>query len=159
MLKSISFLFLCIAIASCSNDGQPLPEFSATTLSGKKIESKDLKGKITVIKIWATWCGPCLAEIPSSNELVEHYRNDTNVVFLAITDDSKEKITNFLSQRPFNFQHITDAKEIKGKLHKGMVSYIPEHIVVDQNLNIVFDQTEPKGSLNDTLISVIDHLK
>ncbi len=160
LMKKHLFLFALIAsISSCSSTGKPLPEINATTLAGKEITNEGLKGKITVIKLWATWCGPCLREIPELNELVDQYKTDTNVVFVAITDDTRATIEKFLSVREFNYQQVTDAKELSGKLHKGLVQYIPEHIVVDQQGNVVFDEIEPPLGIKDTLISVIESLK
>lgn len=152
-------ILFTLTSVGCSKVGRTLPLIDKTTIAGKHITHESLRGKITVIKIWATWCGPCLAEIPELNELVELYKNDSNVVFLAITDDSHKKIADFLQNREFNYQHITDAKDLKNALQPGLIKYIPQHIVVDQNLNIIFDESEPRGSIKDTLLAVIKQLR
>jgi thiol-disulfide isomerase/thioredoxin len=82
-------LILClIGLAGCSRPASPvqakaqvaageigsrLPEFSATDLNGRQISSADLRGKVVLIDIWATWCGPCKKEMPSYQRLADEY--------------------------------------------------------------------------------------
>ncbi|MBO0723573.1 MAG: TlpA family protein disulfide reductase, partial [Blastocatellia bacterium] len=49
------------------------PDFTLSDLTGRQINSPDLKGSVVVPDFWATWCGPCLAEIPTFNRLHEKY--------------------------------------------------------------------------------------
>ena len=83
------WLILCvIGLAGCSRPASPvqakvqaaageigsrLPQFSATDLSGRKISSADLRGKVVLIDIWATWCGPCKKEMPGYQRLADEY--------------------------------------------------------------------------------------
>lgn len=155
LLLSAAFFLLL----SCSKTGDKLPNFSATTLEGKLISTENLKGKIVVIKVWATWCGPCIREIPELNEVVQENQTDTNVVFLAVTDDSSDKIQSFLKSTPFNYQLITDANHIKDQLQTGPVQYIPEHIVVNQQGEIVFDEWDQVTDIGKKLRQKIAELK
>jgi len=82
-------LILClIGLAGCSRPASPvqakaqvaageigsrLPEFSATDLNGRQISSADLRGKVVLIDIWATWCGPCKKEMPGYQRLADEY--------------------------------------------------------------------------------------
>lgn len=54
--------------------GSHLPDFSLTDLRGRQISSADLRGKVVLIDIWATWCGPCKKEMPGYQKLEDHYR-------------------------------------------------------------------------------------
>lgn len=159
-MKHTCFVLLLIFLfaGSCTNVGNKLYKFEAATLSGKKISDESLKGKITVIKIWATWCGPCVMEIPHLNELEKKYHSDTNIVFLAITDDSSEKIRNFLSSHQFAYEHVTDARKLKHLFQRGPVKTIPEHIVIDPELNIVFDESGSSPDIAAKLDSVISEI-
>ncbi len=160
LIKIILFIALPFLFLSCSdNTGTKLPDFTATTLTGKVIHSKDLKGKVIVLKIWATWCGSCVVEIPQLNSLVEKYKNDSTIVFLAITDDSKTKIEKFLLDRPFAYQHIVDAKVLKNIFQPGLSKEIPQHIVVDKALNIVFDVSGESSTIAEQLSAKIEQLK
>ncbi len=152
-------LFFVASLWTCSKTGSQLPAFEAKTLNGKEINSQHLKGKIVVIKLWATWCGPCRNEIPELNELCREFSNDTNIVFLAITDDKPETIKAFLDRTPFYYQHITNAETLKNRLHSSVAHYIPEHLVISPNGEIVFDQAEPEGDIKSILRDEIMKLR
>ena len=160
-MKYFYALFLSFFLFSCwnNNQGNPLPDFTATTLEGNQISTDKLKGKIVVIKIWATWCGSCLAETPELNELVKKYKSDTNVVFLAITDDPKEKVVKMLERLPSNYQQITNAENIKLLFQPGPYKEIPKHIVVNKKGEIVFDQSGEIHHITQILSKEIDNLK
>jgi len=55
--------------------GSHLPEFSATDFEGNEVSSADLRGKIVLIDIWATWCAPCRKEMPGYQRLADRYGN------------------------------------------------------------------------------------
>ncbi len=107
-MKNILFvMFVCLALAGCTgteprsgdtvavadaalaeaaDDLKPAPEFILASLAGGDLNSEDLKGKVIVVDFWATWCQPCIEEIPNFNAL--HYEQDDNVVMLGITVES-----------------------------------------------------------------------
>lgn len=114
---------------------EPAFLFKAEDMDGNTIELYRLRGKIVVINFWATWCGPCKREIPDLNRLVEKFKEDTSVVFLAITDEPKKKIKDFLKETPFFYQIIPNAKEV---LRKYLVKSIPMHLIIDKNGYIQF---------------------
>jgi thiol-disulfide isomerase/thioredoxin len=58
---------------AASDSRKPLPEFEIAKLDGGSVKSADLKGKVTVLDFWATWCDPCKAEVPDYNALLEKY--------------------------------------------------------------------------------------
>jgi len=72
----------------------PAPDFELENVAGGKIKAADLKGKVSVIDFWATWCEPCIAEIPKFNQLHDQY---PNVQIIGITvmsprEDIKPKV-------------------------------------------------------------------
>jgi len=92
--------------------GKEMPFLSLQTISGEKIETKDLKGKVIVINLWFTSCHPCIAEIPALNKLVKEYK-DKNVVFLGLSTDTKEMLdSDFFPKYKFDFTIIPNARNI-----------------------------------------------
>jgi len=61
-------------------EGNLAPSFSALSLDGKAVTSEDLAGKPSVLVFWASWCGPCRAEVPHVNEVAESYGDAVNVM-------------------------------------------------------------------------------
>jgi peroxiredoxin len=89
--------------------GKPIPELSLETITGKKIETKDLKGKVIVINLWFTSCQPCIAELPALNRLVTEYK-DKDVVFLGLSTDTREVLdSDFFPKYKFEFTIVPKA--------------------------------------------------
>lgn len=98
-----------------------------------------MEDEILVINLWATWCGPCIQEIPELNKLVEKYR-DQNIRFLAFTDEGKEVFEKFQKRRPsfeFKFENSFENMEAIAVLMKLDKEYqgraIPVHILVKKD--------------------------
>ena len=70
----------------------PAPDFQAETLEGKKVSLSDYQGKVLILDFWATWCGPCLAELPYFQELANLYKDDPSVAFLTISQDQSKDV-------------------------------------------------------------------
>lgn len=105
-----------------------LPNFQYKDLKGRVINSKDLKGKPIVLNFWFTTCLPCIAEMPELNRIKEKYKT-SDIVFLSMTYETKDKVVKFLKNTKFHFQIIPDAKEYCDKFTE---SY-PLNIFVDRN--------------------------
>lgn len=158
-MKLLALLFSLVLFASCSNTGKPIAPFSFSTIEGKRIDSKDLKGKIVVINIWATWCGMCIKEIPELNRLKEKYKNDSDIVFIAFSDEDLEKVKATLLRFPFNYTQIVDSESYTSKLKTRLVKTYPQNLILDKNLKVVFDITEAKGDIFSILDTEIIKLK
>jgi thiol-disulfide isomerase/thioredoxin len=117
--------------------GDPL-KFTLTRLDGSSLKLDDYRGKIIVMNFWATWCGPCLTEMPLFEKAVSKYKADKDVVFLAITtDDDREMVAPFLKQYKFNLP-VAYAEYINEHF---AISSIPTTIILDRKGEISFRQT------------------
>jgi thiol-disulfide isomerase/thioredoxin len=69
--------------------GDPAPPLSAMTLDGKPLKLEDYRGKYVLLDFWATWCAPCLAEIPQLKEIYESFARDGQLVMIGVSLDEK----------------------------------------------------------------------
>jgi len=90
--------------------GKKFPDLAVEQLNGGRLSFGDLVGKVIVINWWATHCGPCIAEMPGLNKLVEQY---PDVMFISIADNTKEQLLRFFEHREFNYIHTLGNEEVK----------------------------------------------
>jgi peroxiredoxin len=96
--------------------GGPAPQFQITTDSGTKISPDSFGGRILVLNFWATWCSPCLEELPSLNRFQQEFGKEGVVVVGISIDKNEQKYHNFLKRIPVSFQTARDPKaDISGE--------------------------------------------
>ena len=82
---------------------QPISPFYTETLTGKKLSSEDWKGRVVVLSFWATWCTPCQTELPEIAALQAKYRDNPNVLILALNSgnhgETPAKAQAYLTRR------------------------------------------------------------
>jgi len=106
-------------------------------LQGLNTENYDFnqaKNSVVIVNFWATWCVPCIAEMPSLQELYNDYGD--KVDFLLVTSDSKEKVLPFLKERKFNmpiYNQVSNAPE------EFFTKTIPKTFLIDKDGQIVIE--------------------
>jgi len=89
--------------------GDHVPSFAVTTLDGKAFSTQELKGKVLVINLWATWCGPCRQEMPRLEREVWNVFKSQNFAMVAIAREETESlITGFRESNGFTFPMAAD---------------------------------------------------
>lgn len=112
-----------------------LPDFAIQDINGKTIKPADWAGKVVLINFWATWCGPCRAEIPELIEFQKHYGNELVVVGLSVDEGSPADVKAFAAQNGMNYTvAIADLPLQKAF---GGVSAVPATFVVNPEGGIV----------------------
>ncbi len=107
-------------------------------IDGKVVNLGSLKGKVVFLNFWATWCPPCLAEMPSINKLHAQFKDDPDFVFLLIDADSElEKAQAFMTKKKYNIPVYESASNIPQQLFKGS---LPTTIVFDKQGRIAFNE-------------------
>jgi peroxiredoxin len=100
------------------NIGQKAPDFRAQTLSGDEITLADLKGNVVLLEFWATWCGPCLPEIPHLKTLHEKFK-DHNFIILGISlDSNEERLRAFVEKENMAWPQIFEPESWHGEIPK-----------------------------------------
>lgn len=100
------------------------------------IELADQKGKVVFINFWATWCPPCIAEMPSINKLYSEFRDNDKVMFLMVdVDNNRTKSQKFMDKRKFELPVYTPASSIPSSYMSGA---IPTTLVLNKYGKVVF---------------------
>jgi thiol-disulfide isomerase/thioredoxin len=113
--------------------GRPF-EISFTSVDGKSVDIKDLKGKVVLLDFWATWCGPCVAELPNVKKVYEKY-HDQGFEILGISfDKNKNALTGFVKQNDMTWPQYFDGQGWGNKFGiEYNISAIPAMWLVDKN--------------------------
>jgi thiol-disulfide isomerase/thioredoxin len=78
--------------------GDVPPDFTVKTLDGSEIQLSKLKGKVVLVDFWATWCAPCVAEIPNMQKLVDAHKGDSRFVAVSLSiDESGDDLARFVT--------------------------------------------------------------
>jgi len=121
-------------------EGNPAPEFAATSMSGQTFDLKQLQGKVVLVTFWSTKCEICHSEIPKMNQLKDRYKGQ-NVVFLALTMENEARVGTYLKSTAFNFDILPNSfgavlqyadRDKSGNMDMGF----PAYFLIDQNGSI-----------------------
>jgi thiol-disulfide isomerase/thioredoxin len=110
--------------------GNAAPEVKIQDIDGKTASLSALKGRVVVLDIWATWCGPCKAMIPHEREMVERLKDKPFALVSISGDDKKETLTSFLKKESMPWTHWWNGKE-GGIIEDWDVRYYPTIYVLD----------------------------
>lgn len=98
--------------------------------SGKSVSLQELDGKVVFINFWATWCPPCIAEMPSMNKLYAQFKDDERVVFIFVDADSRlDKAQAFLKKKKYDLPVYQLVTNIPETLFSGS---LPTTVVLDK---------------------------
>ncbi|MDH8702268.1 thiol-disulfide isomerase/thioredoxin [Dysgonomonadaceae bacterium PH5-43] len=135
-------------------------DFTFKDIKGKKVSLSDFKGKLVYIDVWATWCGPCVREIPALKKLEEEYHSK-NIVFMSISidrDKDKQKWEDFVKK-----ENLTGVQLFGGDASDDLLSSpykvnaIPHFILIGKDGKIISEKaprpssSEIKGLLDKNL--------
>ncbi|KYG74532.1 thiol-disulfide isomerase/thioredoxin [Roseivirga ehrenbergii] len=113
--------------------------FRLVNEEGNKIDVRDLKGKTLFINIWATWCPPCVAEMPNINSLYNKIENKDDIVFLMIShDDEMRTAQSWVKRKGFDFPVFKLASPLPDVFETEVV---PSTFVVSPEGKIVVSKT------------------
>lgn len=124
--------------------GAAAPEIVSRTLEGKEVKLSDLKGKVVVLDIWATWCPPCRAMIPHSRELVKKMEGKPFVFVSVSADAKKDTVTEFIKKNPMPWTHWFNGPT-GGIIDAWEVEYFPTIYVLDHKGVIRFKDVRDKA--------------
>ena len=104
------------------------PPFTLTLVDGTTVTSTELRGQVIVLNYWATWCGPCKAELPMLNRVYQLRKDRGLRVFAVATEDS---LPNYRLKKLFDLLAIPAVRKVKGPY--GVLEGVPTNYVIDRN--------------------------
>ena len=137
--------------------GLPAPNFSLPDLDGNMVRLADYKGKVVLLNIWATWCAPCVEEMPSMEKLYQELKSE-GFEILAVSIDTlgAESVLPFMKMHKLNFPILTDTKgTIKNLYH---VTGVPESILIDKEGIIAEKMIGPRNWASPEAVQSIRNL-
>lgn len=106
-------------IDSLNTDNYPIADYNlqVTDMNGNLVKMSNYKNKVIFLNFWATWCMPCVAELPSINKLYNQFKNE-DIVFLLISDENIEKVKNYKDRKKYDVPFfIQDENSIIPKIY------------------------------------------
>lgn len=138
-LLTIIFLISILLLAGCGPTeeqtkvlavkGQTAPDFTLTDIKGNNWKLSDLKGKVVFINFWATWCPPCIRELPSMNTLNKSMTGKPFQMLTILYNDRPEMGQSFVIKEGFEFPVLIDPNALTGKQY-GLTG-VPETFIID----------------------------
>jgi cytochrome c biogenesis protein CcmG/thiol:disulfide interchange protein DsbE len=150
MIAALRFLLpaiLCAALLPCAMYAQQLPvirfvrnpdaapDFKLKDFSGKELSLAESRGKVILLNFWATWCGPCRAEIPTLVKLQERYKDQLQIIGLVVDEDEEDPVRHVVTAEGINYPVAMAPTEVR--VQYGGITALPSVFVIDKEGRVV----------------------
>jgi thiol-disulfide isomerase/thioredoxin len=111
------------------------PAFQLNDLEGKPVSLAEAKGKVVLLNFWATWCGPCRAEIPDLVDLQKRYADKLEIIALATEEDDADQVRRFVLHSGINYRVAMAPDDVVREY--GGIAALPTSFVIDAQGRVV----------------------
>jgi thiol-disulfide isomerase/thioredoxin len=129
--------------------------FIFSDLQGDKYDFSDAKGKVVFLNIWATWCPPCVAEMPAIQELYNKYNGNNQIVFIMLSNEDTQKVSNFIKKEGYTFPVYINHYTIPEIFQTNS---IPTTFVISKSGEIVINQVGAANWSGQKMQEIMDKL-
>jgi thiol-disulfide isomerase/thioredoxin len=117
-----------LAGATCKAEGQANLNFTLKDMNGMDFNLAEQKGKVVLLNFWATWCAPCLAEIPEFVKFYEEKKDKGFVIVGVLTEDSGESLKTFASEKQMTYPLVMIKPELEDAY--GPIFGLPTSVLI-----------------------------
>ena len=117
------------------HDPDPAPDFQTKDLDGKDLSLGANKGKVILLNFWATWCGPCRAEIPGLVELQNRYKDQLQIIGMVVDEDDENNLRDVVTTERINYPVALTTPEVR--LAYGGITALPTVFVINPEGRVV----------------------
>jgi cytochrome c biogenesis protein CcmG/thiol:disulfide interchange protein DsbE len=139
-------LLLCLPILAPAQQGNepvirfvrnpdPAPDFKLNSLDGKPLTLAAFQGKVVFLNFWATWCGPCRAEVPDFVALQERYKDHLQIIGLDVDDDDTAEIQKYVKETGIDYPVAITPDDLR--VQYGGIPALPTTFILDTEGRVV----------------------
>jgi len=128
-------------------------KWNLLTLNGSTADFSTSEGKVIVINFWATWCPPCVAEMPSLQSLYDHYGDKVDLYF--VSTEEAEKLSSFLQKKEYSFPVYRQIEEAPEAIRTNA---LPTTYVISKSGTIVINKTGAAAWDSEKVYTLLDEL-
>lgn len=135
--------------------GSMMPEYTAANLDGSKFELAGKRGKVVLVNLWATWCGPCRFEIPELQRIHDAYAaRGFEVVGVSVDEGEVAAVQEFVNEQKMRYPVAHDPQGTLANVLQ--TSVLPTSILIDRNGKIVWKKVGAILEKDEELKSAIE---
>lgn len=137
--------------------GQPLADFALTDLQGNTVQLSDLRGNVVFINVWATWCQPCIDEMPTIERLYNQlHARGLEVITISLDPLGAQVIEPFMRRYQLTFPVLLDVKSEVERLYG--TTGVPESFIVDKQGRLVEKVVGPRDWSSPQTLALFERL-
>ena len=156
-LASVTAIILIAATTVTAGIEQSAaPDFTLKSIEGENLKLSEYRGEVVLINFWASWCGPCLQEMPVLSELHDKYKALGFTALGVNVEEDSAKARKLLKELPVSFPVLLDNESVVSKQYN--VVAMPSTVLVDRNGNMRYLHKGYKPGLEDVYLQQVRDL-
>ena len=132
-------VFLALNFGACNSKKIDAFNLPISDLNGQTASLDQYKGQVVFLNIWATWCGPCIMEMPNIKAAQEQLANE-NVAFVLVSDEKTETIQRYVNKNNYDFEFY----KLNGSIKMRGIFSIPQTYILNKDGEVVQAITGPQ---------------